>query len=655
MNSRLIHWGKSVLNHRWSVPILLLVLFMALLAPRFVGGRTLVPMDVLNGIDPWSNYFPARADNPNLGDAATQHYEWVVDFHRRIHSGDMPAWQPLIAGGVPYSPNGSIAVHYPPTWIYAVFPPDVGFALFMVLHFWLASLGVWLLLRAMGVGNPGAVFGGVAYAMSGLVRNWSFGPLNLPSLALAPLLLYGVERCVSRPSVKSALVLSMTTALMLVGGNPQFTFQMMIGAFVFGVVRMVTGGREWRPRLAALGTSACGVLLGFVLAAAEIAPFLVISENVLRAGESLADIKITVAPLSGLTRLAMPNFFQNPIAGSGWSNNPEVWMDSPYVGLLAAALAAAALVHWRDRRIWVLGAVAVVGLLFAYLPSSHDLPYRLVPIWDRFRGALRWLSVANLGLALLAGIGLDLLGRALPKRRLQGWLTAAALIGLAALPFAYIVVRRLAIPSDHLRAEVMSLGVVLAISAVALFMATTKGLAWALLALIPELIFHFLPHFPINPRDQLKSYETIPEMQALARFDDGRVARLQEVVTPLPPLIPNVPMLIGRADTGGFTVLMPSHYIEFLNLIQNHGDFAKHTNEVPSFVPGEALNSPLINLANIRYLISRPEVASPSGWKRFTAGTLVLYENPVAHPEAWIASRKVAGSLRERWLDPGAR
>jgi hypothetical protein len=90
---------------------------------------------------------------------------------------------------------------------------------------------------------------------------------------------------------------------------------------------------------------------------------------------------------------------------------PKVFTEGPhYVGGVVVSLAGLAL--WRVRRwaVWGLGAGVLGTVLFAlgkYASWINRPLFEYFPFFDAFRAPSTWLSISALGLAVLAGIGLD--------------------------------------------------------------------------------------------------------------------------------------------------------------------------------------------------------------------------------------------------------
>src|SRR5258708_30669258 len=92
-----------------------------------------------------------------------------------LREGEFPFWNPYFAAGQPASANPSYALFYPPAWLSLVGSPRFGFNLHYLFHFYLAAIGMYLLLRRLGLAPPASLFGALSMAMSG----WLMGSTDL--------------------------------------------------------------------------------------------------------------------------------------------------------------------------------------------------------------------------------------------------------------------------------------------------------------------------------------------------------------------------------------------------------------------------------------------------------------------------------------------
>ncbi|HEY6843838.1 MAG TPA: hypothetical protein VI391_06700 [Thermoanaerobaculia bacterium] len=100
-------------------------------------------------------------------DVALQYYPMRRVIHDIVHSGSFPFWNPRISAGQPLAANPGYELFYPFQWLILLPDFDFGFRLTIVLHFYLAAIGTFLLLRSLGTRVPAAFFGAMAFVLGG--------------------------------------------------------------------------------------------------------------------------------------------------------------------------------------------------------------------------------------------------------------------------------------------------------------------------------------------------------------------------------------------------------------------------------------------------------------------------------------------------------
>src|SRR5947199_240260 len=95
---------------------------------------------------------------------------WGVEWWHRL--GHVPLWEPELFGGMPYIGAGHGDIFYPTSFLRLVLPVATVINLNFVLHYVLAGLFTYLLLRRLSVSWTGSVVGGLAYELSGLIASY---------------------------------------------------------------------------------------------------------------------------------------------------------------------------------------------------------------------------------------------------------------------------------------------------------------------------------------------------------------------------------------------------------------------------------------------------------------------------------------------------
>lgn len=102
-----------------------------------------------------------------------------------ILAGEFPSWNRWIGGGQPMAANPAHQVFYPPAWLILLPSFTYGFNLFLLLHLFIAAIGMYALLRSMDAGPPASVAAALSFALVAVLAVHDFVPILL-TLAWLP-------------------------------------------------------------------------------------------------------------------------------------------------------------------------------------------------------------------------------------------------------------------------------------------------------------------------------------------------------------------------------------------------------------------------------------------------------------------------------------
>jgi hypothetical protein len=414
---------------------------------------------------PWSGAddLDGFTGNPVMGDVTYQIEPWLLFSRRELRAGRLPLWNPHQFSGTPFWANGQSAPLHPLHLLFAALPAGLlplGWILLPWLRLVVAGLGARALARCLGVGETGALYAALAFALSGMLVGFALYPMG-NALALVPWVLAATERLVGRwedgagGSSLAGLAgatgwLAAAVGLQLLGGHPATAVHTGVLSVLFLIVRL--GPRRLAgaaPRLLPAWTLAW--IVGAAVAAVHLAPFAALLGETSRwqgfqAGSGGGEPwwLSLVQPL----RLVLPDLYGNPAAGTWWG--PFNYLATAvYAGALALPLAAAGLLARGDgaRGRRALAGCGLFALAAAYhLPGLHDL-MTVLPVVGR-APSHRLIFAVILTLAVLGGAGLerwrDALGDRLDpasRRRVVAGLAGGAVLALGLLTVATALYR----------------------------------------------------------------------------------------------------------------------------------------------------------------------------------------------------------------------
>lgn len=364
-------------------------------------------------------------------DAFVYFYPQRAFLAQALRSGQVPLWDPYLFLGVPFLANPQTAVLYPPSWLFLLGPVQAIYTAQLVLHAFLAAFFTYQLARrAFGVLPLAAAIAGLAYAFGGFAVG-QVGHLNqISAAAWLPAVLLAYDRFANTRRVAWVGLGALALAMQLLAGHPQETYMTLIVLGIFGAVTA-----PWRSarRLAwcALGGAVLCVL-GAVLAAAQLLPTLELAPLSIRGeGVNWPDAVAGSLPAYLSVRALLPPY----------------WVEAPntevlgYLGVTPIVLGLLAVMMGRSRPVLFGVLISFLGLFLALGENNGFYPaiFSTVPGFDTFRVPARWLLLWHFGVAVLAALGADWLGRgaAVYLRRPQVWVRALVVVCILVAALAW--------------------------------------------------------------------------------------------------------------------------------------------------------------------------------------------------------------------------
>jgi hypothetical protein len=362
----------------------------------------------------------------------------------QVHQGHLPLWNPYNALGLPLAFNWESATFSVPNLLGYLAPLHLAYTVQVLVTYAIAGSGVYVLGRVLRLGVLGSVMAATVYELSGPIFGligWSFGGVMAWAgwlLVATVLILRGRHRW------GSIVFFAVVVACAIYAGEPEaLVFLVIVAALL---VLMVLGARILgrgdpgpvrRPLIDLVVAGVAGAALGapLLLPGTQIGS---VSLRNFRGGQVSfggASSAAQAIPLHNLVHVLFQGFDGLPVLGTPWFADRYIYIDTvAYVGVIAVVLAVVGLARRRRQpEVLAFAAVALVSaaLVFAspLVTFLDDLPFHL-------GGVLWYRAVAPmaLGVAVLAGVGTDVLVRSGTRRDVRAWLGGA--FGAAGLVLA---------------------------------------------------------------------------------------------------------------------------------------------------------------------------------------------------------------------------
>jgi hypothetical protein len=346
-------------------------------------------------------------------------------------------------------------------------------------------------------------------------------------------------------------------------------------------------------------------LFAITISAVQLLPTAEYFLNSQRAGEYGYEIAMTYSfwPWRFLSFL-MPGLFGSPATGNYWGYG-NYWEDAIYIGLFPFLLGTFFLgksilrIGKREKDTNVkglfifaifLGAISVLSFLLALGDNTAIFPflYRFVPSFDLFQGPTRYSLIAEISLALLAGIGAGFITKPTGKRL---YLTRLAIAGcvsiVAAAVLAWVVMPDIRATFIVAAGRAGTLGLLIGIAKLTIpdKKDEQKGNVWKLLVICLISLDLISAGWGLNPGIETEFYQVTE-----SRVELGRIWMPEEVEYRLKfdtffdfedfsiendwnemhrVNLPNLTMLQRAEIVNNFDPMVPSNYQAWMDWIND--------------------------------------------------------------------------------------
>ncbi len=340
--------GMNSARNEWLVTAALLVIAVSIyFAPALFGGKVVWTANTVNWY-PWKTT-ATRADfeSPSFTpDFSISYYPRRVVLAEAWRTKTWPLWNPYSFCGAPFLADIQTAVFYPINWLLVGLEPIRQFPPFLSVHFIIGGLGLFFLLRVLGVAGIPAAGAALAFACN----EYFFKKIGLPTFlataAWAPWAIACAYRVARAPTADRIAAAALVWAITFLAGQPQTVIQiayvtMILLAVDFLVRRFgrspaddgssptdhsgTRAGHGITPAAHSITPRGLGALflaggLTVLLVSVQLLPTAELAGRSARASLSYATmLSGSFHPVEWI-RIAIPDFLGTPVTGDGWSN-----------------------------------------------------------------------------------------------------------------------------------------------------------------------------------------------------------------------------------------------------------------------------------------------------------------------------------------------
>ncbi len=355
------------------------------------------------------------------------HYPNAAFIADALAEGRLPLWDPFTYCGRPFFADIQMQAFYPPLLATAALSNLIGqgslfflLELDLIAHVFTAGAFAFLLLRELGLRPPAAVLGAIILELGGFFASQTQHLVHTNAATWLPLAWLGVVMLASKFTLRRAALVAVAFAMSFLAGYPPVTMVVIGSALLLGAVLFALR----RMPVAALGAVGLAVAWGFLLAAVQFFPALQL--NSMSIGQYRTDFLGTGGglPPASLVSLVAPNYYG--------IFNLETY-HAPYQltflyvycgigGLILAVLAPFVIRDWKSRAFAIMTVLSALWMLGDSTPVGVAV-YKMLP--SQLRNSVHpeyAMCAFVLSMAVLAALAADRMFR----KSMLGW--AAVLI-----------------------------------------------------------------------------------------------------------------------------------------------------------------------------------------------------------------------------------
>jgi hypothetical protein len=400
------------------VIFLFAVAVLAFFGDTIFGDKVLLTTNIFRW-QPWRTYASQEEIDGRSyrTDSARTYLPRRVEATRAISDARFPLWNSYAFCGSPFFADPQTAVVYPVTLLLTGVNPGSALGYHIAIHFFLAMLGMYLFLRAIGSSTMGSLAGGFAFGFSSFFFLRMGHPTFVASASWIPFFFYGYEKA-RRHERTGTVVLVICLSLGYLAGFPQ-VFLLGVGAlFAYVVYRSIedAADRDFAALLRSGRVIGISALLSILVTGIQLVPFLELMRNTRDLGFSFDLMKETHLwqPIF-MVRSIVPGFFGNPVEGTNWTGLLRPGMHPynsgflVYCGLPSILLMIAAVTLMRKSpHIRALLVLLVVSIGMGTSALFLRIGYLLFPA-ARYSQIDRVSVIACFAIAALAGKGFSII------------------------------------------------------------------------------------------------------------------------------------------------------------------------------------------------------------------------------------------------------
>lgn len=638
------------------IGILFAVLFF--FQKTITAGLLPIPSDTIVGLyhpylDMYAKISPAGVPFKNflITDPVRQIIPWknlVIDNFSNLQ---LPLWNPYEMAGKPLLANFQSGVFYPLNLLLFIKPLFVSWSVFIMIQPLLAGVFLYLYLKNLKLDNRASLLGAISFAFGGFSIAWlTWGNIVHTALWL-PLILLSIDKIIGITKKKNIIwnwIFAFSLISSFFAGHLQIFFYVFIFSLAYLLFRWFESGREKKI----LSLFLILYSLFFILTIVQWIPtFQFINLSARFLDQNPLTTNGWFLPFQNLVQFVAPDFFGNPAT----LNYFGVWNYAEfvgYIGVVGLFLVFCSLISKKKETIFFLASI-ILSLIFALPTSLAKIPFDLSIPFLSSAQPTRLIFLITFSLSVLSAFGFNyliedrkvnrklvfILGVLFVCLFLILWLITFGKIDLKITAENLLVAKRnLIFPSG-----IFAIGIILILGILYFKETMARTL---LIILVLAISFYDLYRFgakftPFTPQEYFFPQTSIIKF---LQKDKGiyRIAATDSRIFP-----PNFSTFYKIQSIEGYDPLYLNSYAELIAASERKN----HSIEPPfgfnRIITPRNVESPIIDLLNVKYILSFSDLSSPKFERVFQEGQTKVYKNINALPRVFFVLRAVESNINQ--------
>lgn len=623
----------------------IVILFSLIFFHAFIFSQKLpIPSDTIVGLyHPFRDLYAKEYSNGTvyknflLTDPVRQQYPWRNLVVESFKNFQLPLWNPYNFSGTPLLANIQSAPFYPPNVLFFFLPFSYAWSVLVIMQPLLAGIFLYLYLRNVKITHEGSILGAISFAFSGFFIAWlEWGTVIQVALWL-PLLLLSIDKLVINKKHKvfgAIFLFSLISAFF--AGHLQIFFYLFLFVWIYFLARWFQYKRNTRILLLFIILNSLFIILTFIQWYPTLQLILQSARNVDQSDWTKVGWFI---PWHHLVQFLAPDFFGNPATLNYWSDwNYGEFVG--YIGILPLLMAIFALFFRKDKKTLFFGTMVFVTLFFAFPTPLAKLPFLFSLPFISTAQPTRLLFLIDFSLAVLAAFGVDYFLKQ-PKKIFYplgiigfffGLLWITVLYGQ--LLFPAVSIENFATAKRNL---LLPLGIFIGVSMLCFGYsffpkkAYTIWLIWLLIGITAFDLFRFGTKFiPFTSPAYLYPSTTVTQ------FLQKQTGQFRMMTTDSRIFPPNFSAMYHIQSVDGYDPLYLRHYGELIAASERKKPDISPPFGFNRIITPHNFDSKIIDLLNVKYVLSLSDIDSPKLKKIFQEGQTRIYENRNVLPRVFF-------------------